>query len=113
MCMGIKLLKFNFQSLNFVQLRWAKIAVKKNYILVQKFCIERCEFFNLKILNLVSIRGGLVVELWSDNRLHSATVGSNLHQVWCINRSVEETLCHNSNCRTPGLRVYYTHLDVT
>ena len=40
--------------------------------------------------------GGLVVERWSDNILHSATVGSNLHQVWCITGSVEETLCHNS-----------------
>ena len=43
-----------------------------------------------------------MVELWTDNSLSSATVGSNLHQVWCINRSVKETLCYNSNCRTPG-----------
>ena len=62
---------------------------------------------------IISSRGGLVVEQWSNNRLHSAMVGSNLHQVWCINRSVEETLCHNSNCRMPGLRVYNTHLDVS
>ena len=43
-------------------------------------------------------RGGLVEERWSDNRLDSATVGSNLHQVWCINRSEGETpllLIHN------------------
>ena len=26
-------------------------------------------------------------------------VGLNLRQVWCINSSVEETLCYNSNCR--------------
>ena len=54
------------------------------------------------IINLISSRSGLVVELWTDNSLPSATVGSNLRQVWCINRSVEETLCYNSNCRTPG-----------
>ena len=47
-----------------------------------------------------------MVELWTDTSLPSATVGSNLHQVWCIHHSVEETLCHNSNCRTPGLRAY-------
>ena len=40
-----------------------------------------------------------MVELWTDNSLPSAMVGSNLCQVWCINRSVEETLCYNSNCR--------------
>ena len=28
--------------------------------------------------------------------------GSNPIEVWCINRSVEETLCRNSHCRTPG-----------
>ena len=32
-----------------------------------------------------------MVELWTDNSLPSATVGSNLHQVWCINRSEGET----------------------
>ena len=42
----------------------------------------------------ISSRGGLVVELWTDNSLQSATVGSTLRQVWCINRSVEETLCY-------------------
>ena len=31
-----------------------------------------------------------MVEWCSDNRLHSATVGSNLHLVWCINRSVRK-----------------------
>ena len=41
--------------------------------------------------------GGRVVD-----SLPSATVGSNLRQAWCINRSVEENLCYNSNCRTPG-----------
>ena len=46
-----------------------------------------------------------MVELWTDNSFPSATVGSNLHQVWCIDHSVEETVCYNSNCRTPGLRV--------
>ena len=60
-----------------------------------------------------SSRGGLVVERWSDHRRHSATVGSNLHQVWCINRSLEETLCHNSNCRMPGLQVHNTRLDAS
>ena len=58
-----------------------------------------------------SSRGGLVVGSWTDNSLPSAKVGSNLHQVWCINRSVEVTLCYNSNCVTPGLRVYNTCLD--
>ena len=72
-----------------------------------------CHFLDSDAMCLFNLiwpfsRGGLVVEQWSDNRLHSATVGSNLHQVWCINRSVEETLCHNSNCRMPSLRVYNT-----
>ena len=48
-----------------------------------------------------SSRGGLVVELWTENSLPSAMVGSNFRQVWCINRSVQETLCYNSNCRMP------------
>ena len=39
---------------------------------------------------------------WLGNSLPSATVGSNLRQVWCINLLVEETLCYNSNCRMPG-----------
>ena len=48
-----------------------------------------------------SSRGGLVVERWSDNRLHSATVGSNLHQVWCINRYPKERKClEYSTCVT-------------
>ena len=34
--------------------------------------------------------GGLMVEQCSDNRLHSATVGSNLRLVWCINCSVRK-----------------------
>ena len=39
----------------------------------------------MKTNNLkASSRGGLMVELWTDNSLSSATVGSNLHQVWCI-----------------------------
>ena len=58
--------------------------------------------FSLKKVSLYLSRGGLVVELWTDNSLPSATVGSNLHQVWCINHSVEETLCYNLNCRMQG-----------
>ena len=49
-------------------------------------------FYSVLKLKGQSSRGGLVVERWSDNRFHSAMVGSNLHQVWCINRSLEETL---------------------
>ena len=45
----------------------------------------------LDSFNFLPSHGGLVVELWIDNNLPSATVGSNLRQVWCINRSVEET----------------------
>ena len=33
-----------------------------------------------------------MVELWTDNSLPSATVGSNLRQVWRIYRSIEETI---------------------
>ena len=39
-----------------------------------------------------------MVELWTDNSLPSAMVGSNLHQVWCINGSEGGTpllLIHN------------------
>ena len=45
-----------------------------------------------------------MVELWTG--LPSATVGSNLHLVWCINRSEEETLCSYTHSRAPGIRVY-------
>ena len=48
-----------------------------------------------------------MVELWTDNSLPSATLGSNLRPVWCINCSEEETLCSNSHSRVPGLRVYH------
>ena len=69
----------------------------------QKSYFNICPSFeNETKLLKTSSRGGLVVELWTDNSLPSTTVGSNLRQVWCINRSVEETLCYNSNCRTPG-----------
>ena len=69
-------------------------------------------FFKISKLFSKSSRGGLVLELWTDNSLPSATVGSNLLQVWCINRSVEETLCCNSNCRMPGsFGVYNTCID--
>ena len=47
-------------------------------------------------------RGGLEVEAWTDNSLHSASVGSNPTWVWYIDRSEVETLCRNSNCRAPG-----------
>ena len=58
----------------------------------KKSAHKKIDFFS------ISSRGGLVVELWTDNSLPSATVGSNLLQVRCINRSVEETLCYNSKC---------------
>ena len=45
---------------------------------------------NVILTNDVPSRGGLVVERWSDNRLDSATVGSNLCEVWFINRSEVE-----------------------
>ena len=53
-------------------------------------------------MTLLPSRGGLVVEHWSDNRLDSATVGSNLREVWFINRSEVEISCSYSNSRTPG-----------
>ena len=58
------------------------------------------------------INPGLEVERWSNNRLHFASVGLNPVYVWCIDRSVAERLCCNSQCRTPGplLRVYDTCL---
>ena len=65
--------------------------------------VQKFEFISMQKSCTQSSRGGLVVELWTDNSLPSATVGSNLCQVWCINRSVEETLYYNSNCRTSGL----------
>ena len=37
-------------------------------------------YFTLSQKNPAVGRGGLVVERWSDNRLDSATVGSNLRQ---------------------------------
>ena len=51
-----------------------------------------------------SSRGGLVVERLLSNSSWKCTLSRWIesHRVWCINRSVEETLRHNSNCRTPG-----------
>ena len=40
------------------------------------------DFSALVYLTKLSSRGSLVVELWTDNSLPSATVGSNLRQVW-------------------------------
>ena len=48
--------------------------------------------FGIKEQLKESSRGGLVVERWSDNRLDYHG-GSNPIEVWCINRSEEETLC--------------------
>ena len=47
-------------------------------------------------------RGGLEVKAWTDNSLHSASVGSNPAWVWYMDRSEVETLCRNSNCRAPA-----------
>ena len=47
---------------------------------------ESIFFYTLQSIYLSS-RGGLVVELWTDNSLPSAIVGSNLRQVWCIDHS--------------------------
>ena len=63
---------------------------------------ENLFVFGIQQTIIIASSRGLVVELGTDNSLPSATVGSSLRQVWCINRSVEETLCYNSNCRTPG-----------
>ena len=41
------------------------------------------------------------VEAWTDNSLHSASVGSNLRQVWRIIRSIEETQIQIVECRVP------------
>ena len=42
----------------------------------------------------ISSRGGLVVELWTDNSLPSASVGSNLLRVLCI-RFVMCNMCND------------------
>ena len=49
-----------------------------------------------------SSRGGLEVEQWSDNRTLSASVGSNLRQVWCIDSPKLEIISCYSNSRAPG-----------
>ena len=64
--------KVNHRSNNRLKLSGIQITVQKTVI--------------------IPSRGGLEVEAWTDNSLHSASVGSNLCQVWCINRSVEETI---------------------
>ena len=95
----------DYQTFDF----WRQLPVSPSLVRIVGHCFRITRVYiqiNITYSPLKSSRGGLVVELWTNNSLPSATVGSNLHQVWCINRSVEETLCYNSNCRTPGLRVY-------
>ena len=46
--------------------------------------------------------GGLEVKAWTDNSLHSASVGLNPTWVWYIHRSEVETLVAIQNCRAPG-----------
>ena len=54
-------------------------------------------FYWQQIHNISSL-GGLEVERLLHKKCHSAPVD----RVWCLNHSVKETLCHNSNCRMPG-----------
>ena len=57
--------------------------------------------FSLWLYNHPS-RGGLEVEQWSDNISLSASVGSNLRQVWCIDRPRLEIISRYSNSRALG-----------
>ena len=51
---------------------------------------------------LIHSRGGLEVETWTDNSLHSASVGSNPAWVWYIDRSEVETLLSQFKLKGAG-----------
>ena len=70
----------NFQlsgiSPNPTQPNQSRSAGTKGLLFQFSFCIS-----THNLVTKISSRGGLVVELWADNSLPSATVGSNLRQV--------------------------------
>ena len=47
--------------------------------------------------------------MWTDNSLPSAMVGSNVCQVWCINRSIEETTVVRNSI---FFSIYYTNANL-
>ena len=59
-------------------------------------------------------RGGLEVETWTDNSLHSASVGLNPAWVWYINCSEVETLCRTNGILSTFCRykLVVPYLDV-